>query len=111
MYQYDKLPFLAKELNHFERFCTITVALKITDNSCKMDISEQDLFMALYDAMPIGSNDLFDVKIHEIIKEGLETPSEAVYMIIKGYREEAMDVITRPKMKAFKASIRERLRT
>lgn len=96
-------------LNNFERFCVITVALKITDNSCKMDISEQDLFMELYDALPKRTDDLFDSKIHEIIDEGLNMSSEAIYAVIKGYREEAMDVITRPKMKAFKADIRKRI--
>lgn len=97
-------------LNNFERFCAITVALKITDNSCKMDISEQDLFMALYNALPKRSDDLFDSNIHEIIEKGQNTPSEAIYTVIKGHREEAMEVITRPKMKAFKAGIRQRLR-
>jgi len=110
MYQYDKIPSVAEALDNFERFCCMTVALKIADDSCKMDISEKDLFMALYDALPKRADDIFDSKIVNIIAEALNTPSAQIYAEIKGYREEAMDVITRPKMKAFKAAIRQRLR-
>lgn len=109
MYDFSKIDALASKLNQFEQFCTITLALKIADDSCKMDDYERSLFMALYDAMP-KQTDLFESSLFEIIKDARSNPSAQIYAKIKPLREDAMNTITKPNMKAFKASVREGLR-
>jgi hypothetical protein len=109
MYQLSKMPLVSESLDNFERYCAVTVALKITDDSCKMDAYEKSVFMMLYDALPKRSDDILDTVIFDIISEGRTKPSAQIYSVIKAYREEAMEVITRPRMKAFKADIRKRI--
>lgn len=109
MYDLKKLPSVASNLNEFEKYCAITVALKIADDSCKMDDYEKSLFMALFDALPTKYTDLFDSSVFDIIFLARNNPSAQTYSQIKKLREAAMDVITRPKMKAFKAAVRDRL--
>lgn len=109
MYDLERLPTIAKNLDAFERECCITVALKIADDSCKMDEYEKSVFMALYDSLETKESDFFSSDVFDTIQRARETPSAKVYAQIKQLREAAMDMITRPKMKAFKASIRERL--
>lgn len=103
------MALVASEMNPFECDCAITVALKITDESCKMDAYEKHVFMLLYDALATQETDFFERDIFEIIQQGRTQPSAHVYAKIKERREAAMDFITRPKMKAFKAAIRHRL--
>lgn len=103
------MALIASGMNPFECDCAITVALKITDESCKMDDYEKHVFMLLYDAMSKEEAALFESDIFDIIQEGRSKPSAQIYAKIKEHREAAMDFITRPKMKAFKASIRDRL--
>lgn len=43
---------VAHDLELFARDCAVTVALKITDDSCKMDDEQRAVFMSLYDALP-----------------------------------------------------------
>jgi hypothetical protein len=104
----EKLSAVAKELSDFERDCAITVALKITDDSCKMDEEQRALFMALYDALPEQSSDLFSPTVFSLIEIGRNDPSAFIFSEIKQLREMAMDDITRPKMKSFKAEVRKR---
>lgn len=107
-YRLDKMSAIATNLDSFERDCAITVALKITDDSCKMDDYEKSVFMMLYDALD-NKTDFFDNDIFELIEKARLQPSAHIYSEIKKRREVAMDYITRPKMKAFKALMRERL--
>ena len=100
---------VASSLDTFHRDCTVTVALKITDNSCKMDEEQRALFMALYDALPQYKSILFDHGIHELILEAREHPTSALYTQIKKEREMAMSIISQEKMKAFKSSVRTSL--
>jgi len=109
-YQED-IAAIAAGLDGFESDCAITVALKITDDSCKMDTQQRALFMALYDALKQPESELFDTDIHAVIERGRKAPSAAAYSQIKGLREMAMERIGRPDMKRFKAAIRERLKT
>lgn len=109
-YQED-IAAIAAGLDSFERDCAITVALKITDDSCKMDAEQRALFMALYDALKQPESELFDADIHTVIEHGRNTPSAAIFSQIKGLREMAMEAIGRPDMKRFKAAVRERLKT
>jgi hypothetical protein len=109
LYNLEKLPQIAKNLNAFERDCSITVALKIADDSCKMDEYEKSVFMALFDALPSRESEFFLSDVFEIVELGKTAPTAKVYADIKNLRESAMDMITRPKMKAFKASIRQKL--
>jgi len=104
----QKLAAIAAKLDTFESDCAITVALKITDDSCKMDDEKRALFMALYDALDAPASELFDPSVFALIENGRKTPSAAVYAEIRKLREMAMDSITRPKMKEFKAAIRAR---
>jgi len=109
VYDFDKMSAVVGGMTPFECDCAITVALKITDESCKMDAYEKHIFMLLYDAMGKEEAAFFESDIFEIIQEGRSKPSAQIYSKIKQCREAAMDFITRAKMKAFKASIRERL--
>ncbi len=109
-YDLSKIASVARTLEPFSRDCAITVALKITDDSCRMDYSEKDLFMELYDALEREESTLFDEDVFELIEVGRTGPSAQIYKYIKNEREMAMDAITRPKMKAFKAMIRASLR-
>lgn len=110
MYDLNKLPQVADSLDIFERYCAITVVLKITDDTCKMDEYEKSIFMALYDAMQVKQSDSFDNIVFELIEEGRKTPSAQIYSKIKKLRQDAMEMITQPRMKAFKASVRIKLR-
>jgi hypothetical protein len=108
-YDLTRLPVVAANLDSFERDCAITVALKITDDSCKMDGYEKSVFMALYDALPEQTSLFFDPSVFAAIAQGRSEPSAQVFARIKNLREEAMASISRPKMKAFKATVRTRL--
>jgi len=109
MYKLDLLPLVAAELDSFERDCAITVALKIVDDSCKMDEYEKSLFIKLYESIPQKESSFFQESVFELIKEAKKSPTAKIYTAIKKERERAMEMITRPKMKAFKASVRQRL--
>ena len=109
MYDLGKLPSVANSLDAFERDCAITVALKITDDTCKMDEFEKSIFMMLYDAIENKQSDYFDKSVFSLIEEGRKTPSAQIYSKIKTLRQDAMEMITRPKMKAFKAGVREKI--
>lgn len=105
----DSIAAVAVGLDAFETDCAITVALKITDDSCKMDEEQRALFMALYDRIPVPATTLFDSTVFDLIAIGRNDPSAFVFAEIKSLREAAMEKITRPKMKAFKAAVRARL--
>lgn len=109
MYDFERLPLVARGLNTFESYCCITVALKIADHSCKMDEYEKNLFMALFKSLPSQTVEFFNDDIFDIILTALNNPSAKAYSEVKKLREAAMDMITKPKMKAFKASIREQV--
>jgi hypothetical protein len=108
VYDYKKIDAFVQTLNPFEQYCTITVALKISDDSCKMDTYEKSLFMALYEALP-KQTALFDEALFSVITEAQTQPTAHTYAKIKILREDAMEMITRPKMKAFKSYVRENL--
>lgn len=109
MYNFDKLAVVANELPPFYKDCTITVALKIADDSCKMDAYEKALFLALYDAIEVKKSDFFEASVFNTISLARETPTAQIFSNVKSLREDAMEMITRPKMKAFKAFIRQEL--
>jgi hypothetical protein len=100
---------IAASLDAFDTDCAITVALKITDDTCKMDDEQRALFMLLYDTLPSKNTVLFDAAVFDLIAAGRTAPSASVYDAIKLLRETAMKEITRPKMKAFKSSIRKKM--
>ena len=100
---------MANSLSPFERDCAITVALKITDDTCKMDEYEKSIFMALYDAIKEKQSDYFDKEVFFLIAQGREAPTAQIYFKIKTLRQDAMEMITQPNMKAFKAEVRDRL--
>ncbi len=108
-YDLTRMPEIAAALDSFERDCAITVALKISDESCKMDAYEKSVFLALYKALPEQSSDFFDTPVFSLIDNAERAPSAQIFARIKPLREAAMETITRPKMKAFKAHIRQRL--
>ena len=110
MYNLEKIPSVVANFDAFERDCCITVALKITDDSCKMDAYEKSIFMMFYDNLPSKESEFFSEDVFEIIALGRTSPSAKVYAEIKKLREAAMDMITRPKMKNFKAISRKKIR-
>ena len=109
MYDLSLIPQLANSLSDFERDCAITVALKIVDETCKMDEYDKSIFIRLYDAIEQKQSNYFAQEVFIIIQEARHMPSAQLYAKIKKYREEAMEMITRPKMKAFKAGVRTAL--
>ncbi len=100
---------VATSLRSFERDCAVTVALKISDDSCKMDDEQRALFMALYDTLEPFKSGMFDDNIHTLIHTARTSPTAALFAQIKKEREMAMATITQEKMKAFKASVRAAL--
>ncbi len=108
-YDLNRMPAVAAALDSFEKDCAITVALKISDESCKMDAYEKSVFMLLYDALPEQTSDFFEPDVFAVIQQARLRPSAQAYAAVKEEREAAMDFIGRPKMKAFKAAIRVRL--
>jgi len=100
---------VAARLDTFGRDCAVTVALKISDDSCKMDDEQRAVFMALYDALESNQSELFDESVYTLIKEARTAPSATLFAQIKKEREMAMAIITQEKMKAFKASVRAAL--
>ena len=111
MYDLAKLYLVANSLTPFERDCAITVALKITDDTCKMDDFEKTIFMMLYDAIENKESDYFDKEVFELIAQGRKAPTAQIYAKIKTLRQNAMEMITQPNMKAFKAEFREKIRS
>lgn len=110
MYHLERIGTVAASLDTLQNECMITLALKITDDTCKMDDYERSVFMQVYDALPEYKSDFFDLNVFEIIKNGRENPSAQVFASIKPLREAGMEYVTRPHMKAFKASIRKQLK-
>jgi len=108
MYNLERIPSIALGMDGFTKYCAITVALKIADDSCKMNNYEKEVFMMLYDAVKDLENELFN-NIFNTIKLAQENPTAKIYAKIKRLREDAMDVITQPKMKAFKAEFRKKI--
>ncbi|WP_345984636.1 hypothetical protein WCX49_08335 [Sulfurimonas sp. HSL-1656] len=104
----ERLQEIAAALDPFETGCAVTVALKISDDTCKMSTEQKALFMALYDALPEKKCNLFENDVTALIAAGRSSLTEEITAQIKPLREFAMDKITRPKMKAFKADIRKR---
>lgn len=100
---------VAHDLDTFARDCAVTVALKITDDSCKMDEEQRAVFMALYDALHSHKSAIFDDDVYALIAETRSTPSASLYARIKKEREMAMAIITQEKMKSFKSSVRASL--
>ena len=109
MYNLEKIPTIVESMDSFTKDCAITVALKIADDSCKMDNYEKRVFMLLYDAIQEKTSSFFDESVFDTITIARENPSASAYAEVKKLREAAMDFITRPKMKAFKAEVRKQL--
>lgn len=109
MYDLKRIPEIAGSLDEVQNEAMIILALKITDDTCKMDAYERSVFMTLYDALTEHKSHFFDDDVFEVIRQGREKPSAKIFAAIKPLRESGMDYLTRPKMKAFKASIRKRL--
>lgn len=108
-YDLTQLPKIAAGLTAIERECLVTLALKITDDTCKMDTDERDVFMRLYDTFDSIETSYFDAIVFELIAQGRSSPTSAITAKIKPYRTSGMDHIGRDAMKAFKAAVRSRL--
>ena len=108
-YALERIPEVSLNLGDFEKVCALTVALKISDDSCKMDAYEKSIFMALYDALLPHTSGFFNNDVFDVISSARHNPSAKVFAEVKALRESAMEMISRPKMKAFKASIRARI--
>ncbi len=109
MYNTAKIADAVKSFTPFERDCCITVALKISDDSCKMDEYEKSIFMEFYDQLPFQESKFFHSDVYKLITQARTSPNVHIYAEVKKLREDAMDMITRPKMKAFKALARKKI--
>jgi hypothetical protein len=106
---HDKMAVIAADLDAFNIDCAITIALKITDDTCKMDATQRALFMQLYDALRAPQSTLFDHSVHSLIEIGRNDPSSFVFGEIKTLREMGMRKIGKHHMKSFKAMVRRLL--
>lgn len=97
---------VAAGLDAFASDCAVTVALKIVDDSCKMDDEQRALFMSLYDSLLPYESALFDEGIYTVIAQMRTNPTAVLYARVKQERERSMAIITQEKMKIFKASVR-----
>ena len=97
---------VAGDLDVFSRDCAVTVALKIADDSCKMDEEQRTVFVDLYNALSPYESAIFDKDIHELITQVRLSPTPILLERVKQEREIAMTIITQEKMKLFKASVR-----
>jgi len=93
-----------------QKECMITLALKIVDDSCKMDDYERGVFMQVYDAMQDHHSDFFESDIFALIEETRHTPTAMLFAKIKPFRQAGMEYIGRPGMKSFKAYVRQKLK-
>lgn len=109
MYDLNKIPSIAASLDAMQNECLVTLALKIVDDTCKMDDYERSVFMKLYDVLPEYKSGFFEDEVFGIIAEGRDKPTAQIFAKIKPLREEGMEYITRPNMKAFKATVRKML--
>jgi len=100
---------VASGLDTFGRDCAVTVALKISDDSCKMDDEQRAVFMSLYDALPSYKSEMFEDDIADVIHRMRTRPEASLFARVKQEREKAMGIITQERMKAFKASVRGKL--
>ena len=108
-YDLTRIPDIAASLEPIQKECAVTLALKIVDDSCKMDDYERSVFMEIYDAMPKFRSELFEDSVFTIIAEGRVQSTAKLFAQIKALREAGMEYVTRPGMKAYKAAIRDRL--
>lgn len=108
-YNLERMPEIAASLDTMQNECIVTLALKIVDDTCKMDDYERSVFMKLYDALPAYKSDFFDAEVFDLIAEGRQTPTAQIFAKIKPLRQAGMDFVTRPTMKAFKADVRRML--
>lgn len=97
---------VASDLDLFGRDCAVTVALKIADDSCKMDDEQRAVFIELYDAIPPYESAIFDEDIGALIAQVRLFATPELLERVKHEREKAMAIITQEKMKLFKASVR-----
>jgi hypothetical protein len=110
LYHLDRIPDIAASLDEMQNECMITLALKITDDTCKMDDYERSVFMEVYDALPSYKSNFFDEDVFDLISTGRSTHTAQIFAAIKPLRQAGMEYITRPNMKAFKAAVREKLK-
>ncbi|MDD5212743.1 MAG: hypothetical protein PHV62_10040, partial [Sulfuricurvum sp.] len=78
---------IAEKLDTFARDCAVTVALKISDDSCKMDDYGRGLFISLYNALPPYQSEIFDESVHTLIHNSRTQPTEHLFSQIKKERE------------------------
>ena len=109
MYHLERIPNIAASLDEMQNECMITLALKIVDDTCKMDTYERSVFMSLYDALPSYQSDFFELEVFELISRGRSESTAQIYAAIRPLHEAGMAYVTRPRMKAFKAFVREKL--
>lgn len=109
MYDLTRIPQIAESLDEMQNECLITLAMKISDDTCKMDEYEQSVFMRLYDALPGHQSKFFESNAFELISRARNEPTAQIFAQIKPLREAGMAYITRPRMKTFKAVVREGL--
>ncbi|KIM11330.1 MAG: hypothetical protein KU37_06755 [Sulfuricurvum sp. PC08-66] len=108
-YDLTRLGAIALSLDEMQKDCAITLALKIVDDSCKMDDYERAVFMALFDLIPFGRSDFFESTVHDVIAQGRANPTAQLFGTIKNLRESAMRYLTQERMKAYKAYVRAKL--
>jgi hypothetical protein len=109
LYDLKRIPQIAASLDEMQNECLITLALKITDDTCKMDAYERSVFMTLYDALSDYQSTFFDSDVFDLIGRGRSEPTAQIFSAIKPIREAGMKYVTRPRMKAFKAAVRDQL--
>lgn len=88
--------------------CAVAVMLKILDGKCKMRGEEKVVMRHLYHAVKHRPMSLLDPGLHPMIARAETCSDEALREHIYEHRVLAETMISRPVMKAFKRTIRER---
>lgn len=94
------------EFDEIELQYATILALKILDDSCKMDYDNYNLFMSVYDGICDNKNANFDTKIHQLIAlsrgDDPIVPKPEYKEAIHNLRVAMMENMHKPYMKAFK---------
>ena len=98
-----------KEFDEVEIYYATLLALKILDDSCKMDYDNYNLFMSVYDGIGDKNPTPLNKKVHHLIENSRVDdplkPTQKYKDVIHNLRIAMMKDMDKPTMKAYKQSV------